>query len=114
MKIEEKWFLMDQILSEIALLVKSPHPGPNELLNIIEKILIHNTNFSIAFARISLWLKAQYAFMMEDVFGFVIAADEFYSEGKGYLRQAWKEITAELIILCKSSFPECISLLRQE
>jgi hypothetical protein len=66
-----------------------------------------------AFSQVFSWLKAQCAFTQNDMSAFVLATIHFYSDGRGYLSQAWRELTNKLISLCEMRCPEYIPLFQQ-
>jgi hypothetical protein len=105
---EERWALMDQVLGEIALLATRRCATSLELLSGSAGWLFTNDNSRAVseFARVNAWLAARRAMIEGDVRGFLTHGIAFFAEGRGYLSQAWRELTLDLMDLCKEIAPE--------
>jgi hypothetical protein len=104
---EERWALMDQVLGEIALLATRRCPTSLDLISGSAGWLFTNDNIAVSeFARVYTWLAARRAMIEGDVRGFLTHSIAFFAEGRGYLSQAWRELTLDLTDLCKEIAPE--------
>ena len=106
--VEERWALMDQVLGEIALLATWRCATSLDLLSGSAGWLFTNDNNRAVseFARVYAWLAARRALIEGDVRGFLTHGIAYFAEGRGYLSQAWRELTLDLMDLCKEIAPE--------
>lgn len=104
---EERWALLDQVLGEIALLATRRYPMSCDLLSGAGLLFTNDSNRSVGeFAQVHAWLSARGAIVEGDVRGFLAHSIAFFAKGRGHLSQAWRELTRDLMDLCKEIAPE--------
>jgi hypothetical protein len=105
--LEEKWVLMDQILGEIASLLANPKDTARQLLKVSESYLFRR-DIDSQFAQVHLWLAAMRASVEEDLECFLNNAIRFFSDGPGYLDQAWRKMVQHFVQICMEVAPEAL------
>jgi hypothetical protein len=103
---EERWVLIDQVLGEIALLVTRHRATSRQLISGSTNGLFTNGGKPSAFPRVHAWLAARRAWVEGDLRGFLTQGIIFFAEGRNCLRQAWRELSLDLMDFCKEIAPE--------
>jgi len=104
---EERWSLMDQVLGEIAILAARRGATSHQLVSGSAGWLFTSGSKAVGeFARVHAWLAARRASIEGEVGEFLTQGIAFFSGGRGYLRQAWRELTLDLIAFCGAIAPE--------
>jgi hypothetical protein len=99
---EERWVLMDQVLGEIALLADRRRATSHQLVSGSAGWFFSGGNGAAGeFARVHAWLAARRASIEGDAGGFLTHGIAFFAGGPGYLRQAWRELTLDLVAFCR-------------
>jgi tetratricopeptide (TPR) repeat protein len=99
---KERWALMDQVLGEIAMLATRRVPTSHELLSgSAGWLFLSGSKAAGEFARVHAWLAARRASIEGDARGFLTHGIIFFAEGANYLRRAWRELSLDLMDLCK-------------
>jgi hypothetical protein len=99
---EDRWFLLDQILGEIALLLTRRNPISRQVISVNYSLLFGDGMTPRGeFSRVSTWLVAYRASVGGDMEGFLNHAFTFFSEGPGQLPLAWRALNSEFVDLCK-------------
>jgi hypothetical protein len=109
---EERWGLMDQVLGEIALLVTRRRATSLQFVNGSAGWLFAGGKCDGEFARVQAWLAARRASIEGDAAGFLTHGTAFFAEGRRYLRQAWHELTQDLIEFCREIAPEEVASIQ--
>jgi hypothetical protein len=112
---EERWALMDQVLGEIALLATRRGATSHQLVSGSAGWLFTSGSTAVGeFARVHAWLTARRASIEGDVRGFLTHGIVFFAEGGNCLRRAWRELSLDLMDLCKEIAPEQLGKLISE
>jgi hypothetical protein len=106
--LEEKLVVIDSILGEdIAPLLANPKDTARQLLKVSESCLFKRDTDS-KFAQVHIWLAAMRASVEEDLVDFLHNAILFFSEGPGYLNQAWRKMVQNFVQICMEVAPEAL------
>ncbi len=105
--LEEKLVLMDQILGEIASLLANPKDTARQLLKVSESYLFRR-DIDSQFVRVHIWLAAMRASVEEDLVGFLNNAILFFSDGPGYMGQAWRKLVQHFVQICMEIATEAL------
>jgi len=106
--LEEKLVVIDQILGEdIASLLANPKETARQLLEDSESYLFKR-DIDTQFAQVHIWLAAMRASVEEDLVDFLHNALLFFSEGPGYLGQAWRKLVQKFVHICMEVAPEAL------
>lgn len=109
---EERWGLMDQVLGEIALLIMRRRASSLQLVSGPAGWLFTDTGRVGEHARVHAWLVARRASLDGDAARFLTHGTAFFGEGRGQLRQAWQELTRDLIEFCREVAPEAVASIQ--
>lgn len=112
--VEQGWFVLDQVLVEIARVLTSTNPAAADVLALADRS--GRVALPVAgseFGRVADWMAARRAAVLGDLAAFLDAAGLYFAGGPGQLVQAWREMARELIHVAGPIAPTELSQLSQ-
>lgn len=107
---EDRFILLDQILSEISSLLAADG-SKGLLLKLADRELFTgHAGMGSRVSRARLRLGAMRAAAEDDVIGFLENATAFFRDGPGYMPRAWQEMSREYLKMCGQAASEALPI----
>lgn len=110
----DKSMLLDQLLSEMSSLLTNSRAATALLTRGDGALFRGDVSRTPDLSRVYLRLSAMRAVAEDDLMGFLESAAAFFQNGPGYMPRTWREMSRDLIRVCRQFAPAVVAELDEE